>query len=641
MAEELKPSYTFNDDRLNELKRIFPEAYEDGKINYDTLKELIGDFSTDNSHKEFYGLNWVGKQDARRIASKPVTGTLQPCPGEGMNEEKASNIFIEGENLEVLKVLRKSYANKIKLIYIDPPYNTGNDFIYNDTFADSTEDYLRKTGEKSEDGLLVSNPKSAGKFHANWLSFIYPRLKLAKDFLTNDGVIFISIGPDELANLKLVCDEIFGAENCAGICARMAKSGGNKGKYFTPNVEYILTYVKNTERAEGFRAKMDENLIKKVYTQVEKEGDRKGEKYRAMGLYQSSLDPMRGCVNQRYYIESPDGKMVIPPGNEFPEAEEQGCKVAPKSGNDKVWRWTYPKFQEELAKGNIEWKKSSSGVLVTSTGEKSEWNIYTKIWLKEREAAGQLPSDIILKYENRHSSKELQALKIPFDFAKPSGLIKYLIEIVDIQDGDFVLDFFAGSGTTAHAVLNYKSETKKNVNFILVQLPEKVLNESAINSGFQLITDISKKRIKNVLEANESDEGFKVFKLNHSNIYKWNDFVLEAGKGITDLTTQMELSFKNPIVDGVKEQDFITEILLQEGFELTAQRTEVKPGVYKIEDDVVPYKLYVSMLYSFKDTAINELSLTESDHFICLDKAFDSNNGLKQNLDNRCKLFTI
>ena len=273
MAEEFKPQYTFTDDRLNELKQLFPEAWEDGVFNVDTLKTLIGEYSTDNNIKEHFGLNWVGKQDARKIAAKPPTGTLKPCPGEGVNEDNTENIFIEGENLEVLKILRKSYMGKIKMIYIDPPYNTGNDRIYADTFADTTEEYLRKTGDKSDEGLLVSNPKSSGKYHANWLSFMYPRLRLSKDLLKEDGVIFISIGPDEIANLKLECDEVFGEENLAGICVRLAKSGGNKGKYFSPNVEYILVYAKNTSQAKGFRGKMDENLIRKVYTKTQKDGE--------------------------------------------------------------------------------------------------------------------------------------------------------------------------------------------------------------------------------------------------------------------------------------------------------------------------------------------------------------------------------
>ena len=375
MPKDFTPQYNFTDDRLNELKQIFPEAWEDGVFNVGTLKELIGEYSTDDSVKEHFGLNWVGKQDARKIAAKPPTGSLKPCLGEGINEETTENIFIEGENLEVLKILRKSYMGKIKMIYIDPPYNTGNDFIYNDTFADSTEDYLRKTGEKSDEGLLVSNPKSSGKYHANWLSFMYPRLRLAKDLLKEDGVIFISIGPDEITNLKLECDEIFGEENLAGIIVRQAKTGGNTGTYFSPNVEYILVYGKNINSLKPFKSEMSEDLIKKVYTNVQKDGDRKGEFYRTMGLFQASLKDLR--PNQKFFIDCPDGSKVLPPCEIQDEIMRTG---------DGRWRWTKPKFLKELENGNVEFKETSSSPLVDENGEPSKWSVYTKIWLKDRQA---------------------------------------------------------------------------------------------------------------------------------------------------------------------------------------------------------------------------------------------------------------
>ena len=641
MAEEFKPQYSFTDDRLNELKQLFPEAWEDGVFNVDTLRSLIGDYSTDNSVKEHFGLNWVGKQDARKIASKPPTGTLKPAPGEGVNEDSTENLFIEGENLEVLKILRKSYMSKIKMIYIDPPYNTGNDFIYNDSFGDSTEDYLRKSGDKSEEGLLVSNPRTSGKYHANWLTFMYPRLRLAKDLLREDGVIFISIGPDEISNLKLECDEIFGEENLAGICVRLAKSGGNKGKYFSPNVEYILVYAKNTFEAEGFRGKMDEGLIKKVYTQIESKGIRKGEKYRAMGLYQSSLDPMRGCVNQRYYIQAPDGSLVIPPGDVFPQEIKEGGKIPPNTENDKVWRWTYAKYVEEKNKGNIEFKRSKSQVLVNSEGKKSDWNIYTKIWLKDRQEEGQLPNDLITNFENRHSSKELQKLNIPFDFAKPSELIKYLLEITSLNNDDIILDFFGGSGTTAHAVLDYNEENKIKINFILNQLPEKVRDKNANRLGYNLISEITNRRIKNVIDQKELKQGFKVFKQNESSIYSWQGFNAQHDGLLPDLFSKLEAAFKNPLVEGTTPEEFITEVMLQEGFPLTAKQTEVQDGIFKISHDWVPYTLYVSMLQSFKNIDLEALGLSETDHFVCLDMAFENNDALKQTVDNQCKLFTV
>ena len=621
MPEEFKPSYTFTEDRLNELKQLFPEAFEDGVFNVDTLKELIGEYSTSNKIKEHFGLNWMGKQDARKIASKPPTGTLKPCPGEGVNEDTTENIFIEGENLEVLKILRKSYIGKIKMIYIDPPYNTGNDFIYNDTYADSTEDYLRKTGEKSDEGLLVSNPKSSGKYHANWLSFMYPRLRLAKDLLKEDGVIFISIGPDEIANLKLECDEIYGEENLAGIIVRRAKSGGNSGKYFSPNVEYILCYAKNTSFCNGFKGKMDEGLIKKVYTQVQKDGLRKGERYRAMGLYQASLSLERSS-NARYFIKCPDDTLCIPP-------------------EGKRWRVIEKSYFNMLEEGNIEFKETSTSPLIDDKGMQSKWNIYTKIWLKDRQEEGQIPNDLILKYENRHSSKELQKLNIPFDFAKPSELIKYLLEITSLNENDVVLDFFAGSGTTAHAVLDYNKENETNLNFILNQLPEKVQDKNALSQGYDLISEITNKRIKNVIDQNELNQGFKVFKQETSTIYKWQEFIPDQDGALPDLFHNLEMAYKNPLQDGVTTQDFITEVILQEGFPLTAKQEEVVSGIFKISHEWVPYTLYVTMLYSFRETDFNKLHLKYTDHFVCLDKAFESNDALKQELDNQCKLFTI
>ena len=631
MPQEFTPSYTFSEDRLNELKQLFPEAFEDGVFNVDTLKELIGEFARDNNSKEHFGLNWIGKQDARRIAAKPPSGTLKPCIGEGVNEDTTENIFIEGENLEVLKILRKSYMGKIKMIYIDPPYNTGNDFIYNDTFADSTEDYLRKTGDKTDEGLLVSNPKSSGKYHANWLSFMYPRLRLAKDLLKEDGVIFISIGPDEIANLKLTCDEIFGEENLAGIVVRQAKTGGNTGTYFSPNVEYILVYSKNLVTVKGFKTEMSKDLIKKVYTNTQKDGDRKGELYRTMGLYQASLKDLR--PNQKFFIECPDGTKVLPP------CEIQDEIMRPGDGR---WRWTKPKFLEELENGNVEFKKTPSSPLVDENGNSSEWSIYTKIWLKDRQEEGQVPNDLILKFENRHSSKELKELDIPFDFAKPTELIKYLISIVDMNDNDIILDFFAGSGTTSHAVLDLAKIKDKKIKFITIQLDEKIAEkEIAFKKGFETISALTKKRIEKAIETIDSNLGFKIYKQNTSTIYKWQDFNPENEGGIVNLFSKLELDYKTPILDNVETQDFITEVILQEGFPLTAKQEEVVSGVFKITHEWVPYTLYASMLYSFKDTDFSKIQLQDTDHLVCLDKAFEGNDSLKQMLDNQCKLFTI
>jgi len=311
---------------------------------------------------------------------------------------------------------------------------------------------------------------------------------------------------------------------------------------------------------------MDEDLIKKVYTKIEKEGERKGEKYRAMGLYQSSLDSMRGCINQRYYIKAPDGTLLIPNGNVFPDEKAEGSKVKPQSKKDGVWRWTYGKYQEEFEKGNIEFNETNNQVLVDENGNYSKWNINTKIWLKDRQEEGQLPNDFISKYENRHSAKELKELGIEFDFAKPSNLIKYLAIISNIIKDEIVLDFFSGSATTAHAVMQFNAEDGGNRKYIMVQLPESIDDED-----FHNICELGKERIRRAGEkiiADNSDKdlstldiGFKVLKLDSSNIKAWDSNFENVEGSLLDA------------VENIKEdrssEDLLYEILLKYGLDLT------------------------------------------------------------------------
>ena len=637
MAEEFKPQYSFTDDRLNELKQLFPEAWEDGVFNVDTLRSLIGDYSTDHSVKEHFGLNWVGKQDARKIASKPPTGTLKPAPGEGVNEENTENLFIEGDNLEVLKILRKSYMGKIKMIYIDPPYNTGNDFIYNDSFEDSTEDYLRKSGEKSEEGLLVSNPKTSGKYHANWLNFMYPRLRLAKDLLKDDGVIFISIGEDEIDNLTLLSKEIFGEENFLGCAARVSKKANNQGDFWSPNFDYVLTFAKSKNNVKPFFG----GINTKEYKHQDESGHRKGELYQLIRLYMTSLDPLRGCNNQRYWIECPDGTYVIPPGKIFPKELKDGAFIPPATGDDKVWRWSYKSYLEK--KEQLFIKKVKSSNLIDQDGNPAKWNVFTKTYLNDViTKSSAKPNSLIEEHINQKSSHELNELSIPFSFAKPSSLIKYLSEIMQIEKEDTVMDFFAGSASSGHSVIDLNSSDNGNRKFILVQLPEKIEEKSdAYKKGFRYINDISKKRLIHVIDKLDKTQGFKVFKQSASNIYKWKNFESQNDGLLPDLFSKIESAFKNPLVEGTTPEEFITEVILQEGFPLTANQTEDQDGIFKISHPWVPYTLYVSMLQSFKNIDLKALGLSETDHFVCLDMAFENNDALKQTVDNQCKLFTV
>ncbi|RZJ79822.1 MAG: site-specific DNA-methyltransferase, partial [Chryseobacterium sp.] len=396
------------------LQSLFPEIIEEGpggaSVNLDALKELIGD-NTTTDLDEKYGMNWYGKRKAKQIALTPSSGTLRPSPSDSVNWESSENLMIEGDNLEVLKLLQKSYSGKIKFIYIDPPYNTGRDFIYPDNFQDNIRNYLEITKQVDGDGRkITSNTEASGRFHTDWLNMIYPRLKLASNLLKKNGTVAISIGESELANLILVANEIFGESNRITICSRVMKTGGQKGVHFSPCVDYILLYAKSIEDLDPFRTEISQNLIDRVYKRVADSGPRKGEYYRSMGLYQAMLEKR---ANQRYYIRCPDGELVLPPGKTFPSSETEGDQVTPNDG-DGVWRWTYGRFAAEAKADNVEFIKSDRTSLIKPDGSPASWNVYYKIWLNDRIENGQLPGNILEKFESRHSSAELKVLDIPF-----------------------------------------------------------------------------------------------------------------------------------------------------------------------------------------------------------------------------------
>lgn len=546
----------------DKLQSVFPECFSEGKLDIDKLLSLCGEYITNDFEK--YKFEWKGKSECLQLAQKRSTGTLRPRRDESVNFDETQNVYIKGDNLEVLKLLQTSYYRKIKMIYIDPPYNTGNDFVYEDDFADPISRYKEVTEQTTK-----SNPETMGRFHTNWLNMMYPRLRLAANLLRDDGVCFISIGNDELTNLKKICDEVFGEENCCGIVSRLMKSGGAKGRFFSPNIEYILVYAKNITGIGCFREPISDEIIKKLYTSVEENGERKGEKYRPFGLYQSSLDAR---PNQRYYIECPDGTLVIPPGETMPEIPKDGEMVIPKE-TDGCWRWSRERYIEEKSKGNIAYKKSK-GVLLNSDGQPAEWNIYTKIWLNDRQDEGMVPVDLITKWENRQSKKELQQLGIPFDFAKPVDLISYLISIVENTKDSIILDFFSGSATTAHAVMKLNAEDGGNRRFICVQLPELCDEKSeAYKAGYKNLCDIGMERIRRagqkILDEKENekplDVGFKVFELDTSNLKTWDGSPVDEQIEIIDRMNDMLERIKPDRTD----MDMVYEIMLKTGKDLT------------------------------------------------------------------------
>ena len=475
-------------------------------IDFDALRELLGDIV--EGQRERYQFTWPGKRASKEEARKPLDKTMRPILDRSTYWDTTNNLYIEGDNLEALKLLRSTYAGEIRVIYIDPPYNTGSDLIYDDDYALTIAEYSDESGNYNEDGgRLVENLESNGRFHSDWCSMMFPRLLIARDLLSSDGVIMISIGQAELQNLINICDEVFGYANRAGLVSRQMKTGNKQGKFFTQNTDYVVVYAKDVSKAEPLKDDMSQELIDKVYNKVQETGPRAGEHYRTMGLFQASLKH----GGSRYPITCPDGERVITP---------EGLP----------WRWNETTFNNGVENDDVVFIKSDrSPLLNADTGERASWNIYTKIWLSSRLDEGQLPSDLILKFENRHAAKELGALGIPFDFPKPTALLKHLLHL--FQGKDFtMLDFFGGSSTSAHALMQLNAEDGGNRRFILVQIPEEVDGEykTICEIGEERIRRAGAKIVAEIEEANKQlklgeepkpvpDVGFRVLRIDSSN----------------------------------------------------------------------------------------------------------------------------
>lgn len=589
------------DENFKKLAEMFPNAVtetinENGEvvraIDKDVLMQEISCKVVDGN-EERYQFTWPDKKKSVLLANAPINRTLRPvredetvptgadsegkpyCSTGSVDFDTTENLYIEGDNLEVLKLLQETYLGKIKMIYIDPPYNTGNDFVYEDDFAQNTDEYLANSGQYDEDGnRMVQNTESNGRFHTDWLNMIYPRLRIAKDILADNGLIFISIGQSELNNVITMSDEIFGASNRAGIVSRQMKTGNNQGKFFTQNTDYIVVYSKNVEATSALKDDMSQDLIDNVYNKVQESGTRKGERYRTMGLFQASLKH----GGSSYPIVCPDGERVITP------------KGLP-------WRWNETTFKKGLENDDVVFIKSNNSPLINyDTKEKASWNIYTKIWLSSRLEEGQLPSDLILKFENRHAAKELVSLGIPFDFPKPTALLKYILHLI-VEKDYYVLDFFSGSATTAHAVMQLNAEDGGHRKFIMVQLPEKCDEKSeAYKAGYKTICEIGKERIRragkkireenadnsSLLTPNSSlDTGFRVLKCDTSNM-----------KDVYYNPAEYEVNMFSRLEDNIKEdrtpEDLLFQVMLDLGVLLSSKIEETTIAgkkVFNVEDN--------------------------------------------------------
>lgn len=515
---------------MDKLKAVFPECFAEGKLDIDKLLSLCGEYIDNDFEK--YKFEWKGKAECLRLAQKRSTGTLRPCPEESVNFDTTQNLYIEGDNLEVLKLLQTAYYRKIKMIYIDPPYNTGNDFVYEDDFADPMARYKEVTRQTTK-----SNPETMGRYHTNWLNMMYPRLRLAANLLRDDGVIFISIDDNEVTNLRKVCDEVFGEENFViQISWRRTDNQPNIGNVARVK-EYIICYSKNITNVTLGKLPLSDKAKNEYRYQ-----DDRGYFRRAI-----LLDKTRG----RYYysIKTQSGNVLNGP-----------------------WMKTEEEFKRLDAEGLIYW---------TSGGDEQP---YGKIYLDEKK--GQIPNDFwgIEFGTNQRASLEVEKLfeKRCFDFPKPVSLIQTLIRLGSNKD-DIILDFFSGSATTAHAVMQLNAEDGGNRQFIMVQLPEMCDEKSeAYKAGYKNICEIGKERIRRAgkkltetdgqiklgEEAKQPlDVGLKVYKLDTSNLKTWDAAPIEDDDLLT-LYNRM-----NGMIHRVKpdrtDLDMVYEIMLKLGVPLT------------------------------------------------------------------------
>jgi len=618
-------SLDLTEEKKQELLCLFPEIRtEGGLIDFDRLKLVLGE--TIDSGKERYGMNWPGKAECFRIIQAPSTGTLLPCPEESVNFDITENLFIEGDNLEALKLLQKAYLCKVKMIYIDPPYNTGSDFVYPDNYTESLQTYLEYTKQVDSEGKKFgTNNDTDGRFHSKWMNMMYPRLYLARNLLREDGVIFINIGEEELTNITKISDDVYGEENRLSIISRVAKTASNKGTFFAPSIDFILCYAKNRFELPQFSDSVDESLYRKTET----EGPRKNEKYRDdIALYQSALDTR---ANQRYWIQCPDGSFVIPPGKSIPEKKEDGYKATPEKG-DGVWRWTPETyFAKKLL---IVFKRTKSSPLLDQDGNQANYNIYTKSYLKEREEnGGTLPRNILNGFINRKGADLLKKYDIEFDYSKPVELIKYLIQISGCSGNDIILDFFAGSCTTGHAVFDWNIQNNTNVKFICIQLPEKIENPD-----FSTVAEIGKERLRRVIQkrgeidkgkfdlGNKKEMGFRVFKLAESNFKPWD---AQLRQDAAALEQQLELHIEH-IREERSPDDILYEILLKSGFPLTTPiETLTLEGkqVYSVAGGA----LLICLEPELTMEVIRAIAAQKPERVVCLDAGFAGNDQLKAN----------
>ncbi len=606
-------------EREKQLREIFPEAWSEGSLDFSKLRTLLGDLN--DERPERYRFGWAGKREALRLLQTPSHATFHPAPDESVNFDATQNLFIEGDNLEALKLLYKPLFNRVKMIYIDPPYNTGNDFIYPDNFADPLKNYLIQTGQKDPNGdLQTSTPDTAGHIHSRWLSMLYPRLTLARSLLRDNGLIFVSIDDNEVHHLRLLMNEVFGEYNFVSQLVWQKKTGaGAKSKGFIGLHEHILCYSKNMGEGWDIYTALSEKT-RQMYS-------KKDEHFQKLGPYATwPLDTT--SMDER-------------PNLRFPISHD-GQEIWPR----KQWLWS---------KERVEVAYHENKLVFNFNEKNNSWSVRFKGYLYDEDGLEKLgkPTSVFIGPFTQEGTKDFEKFfhRDDFPFPKPVNLVKSLLSINvkgDIDEGEIFLDFFSGSGTTAQAVLELNREDGGNRRFVLVQLPEKTGN-----AQFPTIADIGKERIRRVIarlkqpngtldlspRETPEDLGFKVWKLGESNFRQMQP--TEPGDSAAYIH-QLEL-MNDALLPDCNPTSVLYEVALREGFSLNCAIEPVTDlqcvNVWRISDAEKNQHFFVSLDDSLELETLRPLKLSADDLFICRGIALDDDTAA--NLALQCRLKMI
>ena len=593
-------SMNIEQTEMEKLKSVFPQCFAEGKLDIDKLLGLCGEYIDNDFEK--YKFEWKGKMESLKLAQKRSTGTLRPCKAESVNFDETQNLYIEGDNLEVLKLLQTAYYNRIKMIYIDPPYNTGNDFVYEDDFADPMARYKEVTSQTTK-----SNPETMGRYHTNWLNMMYPRLRLAHNLLTEDGVIFISIDDTEVFNLKKICDEVFGEENfVTNVIWEKKYAPANDAKWLSDVHDNILIYAKSKNE---WHPKLLPRGEEQNSRYTNRDNDPRGV-WKAADMtvksYSSAYD---------YPITTPSGRVVHP---------SQG----------RCWNTSKENFEKLVADNRIWFGENGDNVPAVKKflTEVKDGVVPVTIWKY---------TDVGHNQEGRQEVKKLFDNKGYFDGPKPIRLLDKILSIANIKENDIVLDFFSGSATTAQAVMEYNLKNNTEIRFVCVQLPELIDEKSeAHKDGYKNICEIGKERIrragKKILEENVQtklgdeekkplDIGFKVFRLDTSNIKTWDGTPLEE--------TQIDIFYErlNSMIDNVKDDrtdmDVVYEVMLKMGIPLDVEVQYMEIGD-KIAYIVGDFILMICLAKNITAEDIENMAQYAPAKIICAESGFADDSAL-------------